>query len=58
MSENKIVSSKEVMRLLGVSKSTLKRWRETEKLPYYKISRKVFYRTDELNLWFENFKCQ
>ena len=44
------------MKTFGISKTTLQRWTKLYGLPYHKISRRVFFKTDELNEWFEQFK--
>jgi predicted DNA-binding transcriptional regulator AlpA len=49
---------KVILETLGISKSTLRRWMLEEGLPYFKISRRVFFRMDEFNNWFERFRSQ
>jgi hypothetical protein len=38
-----IVSSRQLERMLGISKSTLKRWRDKGLLPYISIERNIYY---------------
>ena len=49
---------KVILETFGISKSTLQRWMNDEGLPYYKISRRVFFRTDDFNEWFEQFRSE
>ena len=45
-----------IMKTLGISKSTLQRWMKEEGLKYYKVSRRVFFKTDDFNEWLEKYK--
>ena len=47
-----------IMKTLGISKSTLQRWMKTEGLKHYKFQRRVFFRTDDFNEWFEQFRSE
>ena len=45
-----------IMKTLGKSKSTLQRWMSKEGLKYYKVSRRVFFKTKDFNQWLEEYK--
>ena len=45
-----------IMKTLGISKSTLQRWMSKEGLKYYKVSRRVFFKTKDFNQWLEEYK--
>ena len=45
-----------IMKELGISKSTLQRWMSEEGLKYYKVSRRVFFKTKDFNQWLEEYK--
>ena len=47
-----------IMKTLGISKSTLQRWMKTEGLKYYKVSRRVFFKTDDFNDWLESYRME
>ena len=42
------IKNSDLMALLGVSKRTAQRWRLNGRLPFVKIGRKLYYRTDEV----------
>jgi len=54
--QSPIVNRDTIIKTFGISKTTLQRWTKLYGLPYHKISRRVFFKTDELNEWFEQFK--
>ena len=47
-----------IMETLGISKSTLQRWMNEEGLKYYKVSRRVFFKTDDFNDWLESYRTE
>ncbi|GIV60281.1 MAG: hypothetical protein KatS3mg043_1370 [Rhodothermaceae bacterium] len=42
------ISNAEAMRLLGVSRATLQRWRDSGELPYARVGSMIFYRREDL----------
>lgn len=48
-----LISNLEVVERLGVNRRTLYNWRVLGKLPFYKISQKVFFREKELRRFLE-----
>jgi len=42
--------------MFGISRSTLRRWMLEEDLKYYKVNRRVFFKTDEFNEWIEKYR--
>jgi len=46
--EGNYITNAELMALLHVSKSTLQRWRNRGWLPFIKIEKKLYYRTDDI----------
>jgi excisionase family DNA binding protein len=46
--EPELLTSEQVQSILGVSKVTLYQWRKSGKIPYHRISRKVYYKKKEL----------
>ena len=47
-----------IMRTLGISKSTLQRWMNDKGLKYYKVSRRVFFKTEDFNEWLESYRTE
>jgi len=47
-----------IMRTLGISKSTLQRWMNDKGLKYYKVSRRVFFKTEDFNDWLESYRME
>ena len=47
-----------IMKTLGISKSTLQRWMKTEGMKYYKVSSRVFFKTDDFNEWLESYRTE
>ncbi|MBC8213085.1 MAG: helix-turn-helix domain-containing protein [Candidatus Marinimicrobia bacterium] len=45
-----------IMKMFGISRSTLRRWMLEEDLKYYKVNRRVFFKTDEFNEWIEKYR--
>lgn len=43
-----VLTNREAMNFLGVSRSTLQRWRNDGKLPYSKVEGKIFYKREDL----------
>ena len=56
--QSPFLTKKNIMDSLGISKSTLHRWMTEEGLKFYKISRRVFFKTEDFNEWFEQFKTE
>ena len=52
------ISNTRARKLLGVGKTTLQRWRESGKLPPYKVGQIVFYRVDDVNALIESGKVR
>lgn len=46
------------METFDISKTTLQRWTKEYGLPYHKVNRRVFYKTDEFYNWFNSYKVQ
>ena len=42
------ITNPELMRLLKVSRRTIQRWRMNGRLPFIKIGKKMYYRTDSI----------
>ena len=40
----------------NIGLSTLQRWMSKEGLKYYKVSRRVFFKTKDFNQWLEEYK--
>jgi excisionase family DNA binding protein len=58
-SEFEWVNNTEAMKLLGLSRPTLQRYRTTGKLPFSKVGSNIYYRRSDLdNLLKENLQCQ
>jgi len=47
-----------IMEMYSISKTTLWRWVTMYGLPFYKVNRRVFFKTDEFNNWFNTYKVQ
>ena len=47
-----------IMEMFSISKTTLHRWITMYGLPYHKVNRRVFFKTDEFNTWFNTYKVQ
>ena len=47
-----------IMEMYSISKTTLHRWITLYGLPYLKVNRRVFFKTDEFNTWFNTYKVQ
>jgi len=47
-----------IMKTFGISKSTLHRWMNKEGLKYYKVSRRVFFKTNDFNEWIEKYRTE
>ncbi len=45
-----------IMKTFGISKSTLRRWMSEEGLKYYKVIRRVFFKTKDFDKWLEEYK--
>ena len=54
--QNPFLDRNTIMKTFGISKSTLHRWMSKEGLKYYKIQRRVFFKTKDLNQWLEEYK--
>ena len=48
----------DISKELGISKSTLHRWMNKEGLKYYKVSRRVFFKTNDFNEWIEKYRME
>ena len=46
--EKKWLTNEEAMEYLGLSRSTLHRWRKSGKIPYSKVGRNVYYRLEDI----------
>jgi hypothetical protein len=53
----KFLSNRDVCRVLQVSSRTLQGWRDTEKIPFIQIKRKILYKQSEILKWLENSTC-
>ena len=47
-----------IMEMYSISKTTLWRWVTMYGLPFYKVNRRVFFKTDEFHNWFNTYKVQ
>lgn len=47
--ENEVLTNKQAMKHLHVSRSTLQRWRNSGKLSYRKVEGKILYTKSDLN---------
>ena len=47
-----------ILETFGISKTTLQRWTKEYGLPYHKVNRRVFFKTEEFNEWFSSYKVQ
>ena len=47
-----------IMEMFSISKTTLHRWITLYGLPYHKVNRRVFFKTEEFNEWFSSYKVQ
>ena len=56
--QSPFLTKKSVMEIFGISHSTLHKWMTTEGLQFYKVSRRVFYKRDDLFEWFEKYKTE
>ena len=56
--QSPFLDKKTIMETLGISKSTLHRWMTEEGLKFYKVSRRVFFKTDDFNQWLEKYKTE
>ena len=54
--QNPFLDRNTIMKTFGISKSTLQRWMSEEGLKYYKVSRRVFFKTKDFNQWLEEYK--
>ncbi|SVE18033.1 uncharacterized protein METZ01_LOCUS470887 [marine metagenome] len=45
-----------IMEMFSISKTTLHRWITLYGLPYLKVNRRVFFKTDDFNEWLEKYK--
>ncbi|NDV79435.1 helix-turn-helix domain-containing protein [Dysgonomonas sp. 511] len=50
--DNRLLTSKEVCKLLCISPRTLQEWRNTGKIPFIKIGGKVLYRRKDIESLF------
>ena len=46
--EDKLINSDEVMKLLNISTTTLQTWRDKKKIPFTRIGKKIFYNKAEI----------
>lgn len=51
-----LLSQKEVAKIIGVSENTIKNWRESKHLSYFKApgSRRIMYFEEDVNAFIEN----
>jgi hypothetical protein len=47
-----------IMEMFSISKTTLHRWITMYGCPYHKVNRRVFFKTDDFNTWFNTYKVQ
>lgn len=53
-----ILTREKIMETFDISKTTLQRWTKEYGLPYHKVNRRVFFKTDEFYDWFNTYKIQ
>lgn len=46
--ENQLIKIEEVSKLLNVSQVTIHAWKKSGKLPFYKISNKIYFKKSEI----------
>lgn len=56
--QEKLLSESEVMEILGVSQSTLRRLRERKEINFYKIGKSVRYKFSEIIRFIDERKVQ
>ena len=53
-----ILTRDKILETFGISKTTLQRWTKEYGLPYHKVNRRVFFKTDEFYDWFNSYKVR
>lgn len=56
--QSPFIDRETILKTFGISKSTLRRWMLDEGLEYYKVSRRVFFKTKDLENWIERYKME
>ena len=56
--QSPFIDRETILKTFGISQSTLRRWMLEEGLKYYKVSRRVFFRTKDLESWIEKFTVE
>ena len=56
--QSPFIDRETILKTFGISKSTLRRWMLEEGLEYYKVSRRVFFKTKDLENWIERYKME
>ena len=56
VSESPILDRKTIMEQFGISKSTLHRWIRDHGLQTYKVNRRVFVKSKDLDNWLEGYR--
>lgn len=51
--EKQVLTNREAMRFLSVSRSTLQRWRNEGRLPYRQVQGKILYTKDDIQNFLE-----
>jgi excisionase family DNA binding protein len=54
--QKKYITSREVAELLKISIATVKNWTKENKIPYYKVNKRVLFEENELNDWISSQK--
>jgi excisionase family DNA binding protein len=54
--DKKFLTMKEVAQLLKVSVNTIKNWTKENRIPHYKVGRRVLYEDREINSWLDEQK--
>lgn len=53
-----LLNEKKTAESLGVARNTLRKWRETEGLPFIRAGRRIFYRRDAVEEWLRRKEAQ
>lgn len=56
--QSPFIDRKTLLNNFGISKSTLRRWMLEEGLKYYKVSRRVFFKTKDLESWLDKYTME
>lgn len=49
--EKEVINLKELTKYIGLSKSTIYKMTMNKEIPYYKVSKFLFFRSEEIRAW-------